>query len=48
MPSQKVFNKMLHVPKAAELLAIQSKKNRGNDHQNEPSSADNLPAQIPG
>ena len=33
--------------KAAEVLAMQSKKNRGHDHQNEPSSAANLPAQIP-
>lgn len=47
MPSQKVFNKTLHVPKAAEVLAMQSKKDRGLDHQNEPTSADNLPAQIP-
>ena len=47
MPSQKVFNKMLHVPKTAEVLAMQSKKNWGYDHQNEPSSSDNLLAQIP-
>ena len=47
MPSQKVFNKMLHGPKATEVLAMQSKKNWGHDHQNEPSSSDNLPAQIP-
>ena len=33
--------------KAAEVLAMQSKKNRGHDHQNEPSSAANLRAQIP-